>query len=110
MAHAAAAARNVFTRIILCGRPQPCKTCEYNHPVTFEEAERLLISGRYADLLQEALRGQASADLENRAPDFVRWTIVALQACRYIGRTNEALQHAYTALEKAKALNDPALL
>jgi tetratricopeptide (TPR) repeat protein len=78
--------------------------------VTFEEVERLLISGCYGEVLKETLREQAAAEKENRGADFVRWSLLTLQACRYMGRTNEALQHAYNALEKARTLNDPALL
>ena len=85
------------------------KVAGYNGLVTLHEAERLLISGRYGELLKEALDRRSEAEKENRGPDHVRWTIFALQACRFMGRTNEALQHAYAALEKAKILNDPAL-
>jgi tetratricopeptide (TPR) repeat protein len=77
--------------------------------VTQDEAEKLLISGRYGELLKEAQGQIAAADIENRADNYIRWSIFALQACRFMGRTNEALQHAYTTLEKAKALNDPSL-
>jgi len=82
----------------------------YNGVVNLDEADRLLISGRYADLLPEALRQAAVAERESRSPDVVRWLLFALQACRFMGRTNEALQHAYNVLEKAKTLNDPNLL
>jgi tetratricopeptide (TPR) repeat protein len=78
--------------------------------VILEEAERALISGRYAEVLKEATRGIALAEKEKRETDAVRWLILALHSCRLMGRTNEALQHAYTALEKARPLNDPLLL
>jgi tetratricopeptide (TPR) repeat protein len=78
--------------------------------VNLEETERALISGRYAEVLKEALVGIASAELEHRAADYVRWSILALHASRFMGRSNEALQHAYNALEKARPMNDPLLL
>jgi tetratricopeptide (TPR) repeat protein len=78
--------------------------------VDLQETERALISGRYAEVLQEATRGLALAEKENRAADAVRWALLALHSCRLMGRTNEALQHAYNALEKARPLNDPLLL
>jgi hypothetical protein len=78
--------------------------------VTLDEADRLLISGRYGELLRESLVQVASADLENRGTDIVRWSILAVQACRFMGRTNEALRHAYGSFEKAQALHDPVLI
>ncbi|MBI3855608.1 MAG: hypothetical protein HY293_07945 [Planctomycetes bacterium] len=78
--------------------------------MTLDETHKLLISGAYGEVLQEALRGQTEAEMENRGADYVRWSILALQACRFMGRTNEALQHAYLALEKARPLKDPILL
>jgi tetratricopeptide (TPR) repeat protein len=78
--------------------------------VTLDEADRLLISGRYGELLRESLVQVASADLENRGTDIVRWSILAVQACRFMGRTNEALRHAYGSFERAKALQDPGLV
>jgi tetratricopeptide (TPR) repeat protein len=78
--------------------------------VNLEDAERAVISGRYAEVLKDALVGISSAELENRERDYVRWSILALHSCRYMGRTNEALQHAYNALEKAKVTKDAVLL
>jgi tetratricopeptide (TPR) repeat protein len=78
--------------------------------VDLQEAERALISGKYAEVLQEATRGVALAGKEKREKDAVRWSILALHACRLMGRTNEALQHAYNALEQARPLDDRLLL
>jgi len=78
--------------------------------VNLQETERALISGRYAEVLKESLVGVSLAEMEVRPADVVRWSLLALSACRYMGRTNEALQHAYSALEKARPLNDPLLL
>jgi len=78
--------------------------------VTYEEAERALISGRYPDVLQEAGLRIASAEQDKRNSDLVRWSLLAVQATRYIGRTGESLSHALRALETARPLNDPELL
>lgn len=82
----------------------------YNVRVTREEADKLLISGRYADLLRDALAEQTKAEMEGRPADRLRWTIHVVHACRFIGRTNEALQHAYGLLEAAQKTDDPELL
>jgi len=78
--------------------------------VNFEEAERAVISGRYGEVLQEAVLRVASAEQEDRRSDLVRWLLLATQATRLIGRTGEALSHAYRALEAARALNDAEIL
>lgn len=78
--------------------------------MTLDDAGKLLLHGKYPELLKETLREQKAAERANRDPDFVRWSLLALQACRFVGRTNECLNHAYLALEKAKSLNDPVLL
>jgi tetratricopeptide (TPR) repeat protein len=78
--------------------------------VTLDEAERLQITGRYADVLQEALAQITRCEMEGRTADLVHWLLLAVQATRYIGRTGESLSHALRALETAKALNDPDLL
>jgi len=78
--------------------------------VNLQETERALISGRYAEVLQEASAQLSRADIERRDRDHVQWSILALHACRLMGRSNEALQHAYNALEKARPMNDPLLL
>lgn len=83
---------------------------DYTGRMTLDEAERLLISGKYAEALKAALQEQKKADQERRAPDFVRWSLLALQSCRYVGRTNECLTHAYNALESARTIKDPVLL
>ncbi len=78
--------------------------------MTYEEVERLQLSGRYPEVLKEALRERASAETERRPAEYIRWSILALQACRYMGRTNECLSHAYNALASARTLGDPVLL
>src|SRR4030088_1940123 len=88
---------------------RPGKIRDYNCPMTLDETEKLLNSGRYAEVLREALREQKTADQERRVADFVRWSLLALQACRYVGRTNEGLSHAYNALETSRTVNDPVL-
>jgi tetratricopeptide (TPR) repeat protein len=77
--------------------------------VTREEADKLLISGRYGDLLRDALAEQAKAEMEGRPEDLLRWTPYVIYACRFIGRTNEALQHAYGLLEAAQKRGDAEL-
>ena len=74
--------------------------------MTFDEAERAVISGRYGEVLQEAVLRIASAEQEQRRSDLVRWLLLATQATRLIGRTGEALSHAFRALETAQALDD----
>lgn len=78
--------------------------------MTFEEAERLQISGRYAEVLRESLRELDLAGKQDRRPEVVRWSLLAVQASGLIGRTAESLSHARRALETARALGDPALL
>jgi tetratricopeptide (TPR) repeat protein len=78
--------------------------------VNFEEAERAVISGRYGEVLQEAVLRIASAEQENRQSDLVRWLLMATQATRLIGRTGEALSHSLRALETARTLNDSEIL
>ena len=78
--------------------------------MNFEEAQRAVISGRYGEVLQESVLRIASAEQEQRQPDLVRWLLLATQCTRLIGRTGEALSHAYRALEAARVLNDAELL
>jgi tetratricopeptide (TPR) repeat protein len=78
--------------------------------VTLQDAERAQISGRYAEVLKESVAEQTKAEKENRGADVVVWSLLAVQASRYMGRTGESLSHALRALDAAKALNDPALL
>jgi len=82
----------------------------YNLAVTYEEAGRAIVSGRYSEVLQEASLRIASAEQDNRASDRVRWSLLAVQATRYIGRTGESLSHALRALETARTLNDAEIL
>src|SRR5258706_119601 len=60
--------------------------------------------------LFEALREQTQAAQEGRREDVVRWSVLAAQAARDIGRVAEALTHAQWALDTATSLNDPGLL
>lgn len=76
----------------------------------FEEVERLNITGRYADVLREALREQSEAIMEGRKEDLVSWSYLAVLGCRNIGRVTEALTHARWALDVAGTLEEPPLL
>lgn len=78
--------------------------------MTFQELEKAQITGRYAEVLKESVAEQAKAEKENRGADLVRWSLLAVQASRYMGRSGESLSHALLALDTAKALNDPTLL
>lgn len=79
--------------------------------MTFEEAERLHTSGRYAEVLRESLREQSAAQKEARLSDLVRWSLLIVQACTLIGRTAESLTQARRALEVATPLpDDPTAL
>lgn len=78
--------------------------------MTLQDAERAQISGRYADVLKEAVTEQALAEKENRGADLLLWSLLAVQASRHMGRTGESLSHALRALDTARTLNDPALL
>jgi len=82
----------------------------YNPVVTREEADKLLISGRYGDLLKEAGSERTRAEMEGRRLDILQWTLYVVHACRLIGRTNEALQHAYLLLQEVQKLGDAVLL
>lgn len=75
---------------------------DYNGNVTFEEAQRNQIAGRYGDLLRDSLAEQARARADGRRADEVRWTHFAVLACRLIGRTSEGLTHANQAVELAR--------
>lgn len=86
------------------------KVTGYNGLVTPEEADKLLYTGRYGDLLKEVNGEQARAEIEGRKLDRLRWSVYAVHVCRLIGRTNEALQHAYALLQEAQTLGDGALL
>jgi len=78
--------------------------------VTRDEADRLLLSGRYGDLLRNALAERTKCEMEGRPDDLLRWTVYVVHACRFIGRTNEALQHAYGLLEEAQKKGDAELV
>src|SRR6185295_1230421 len=86
------------------------KVTGYNALVTREEADKLLISGRYGDLLREAGSERTRAEMEARPLDILHWTLYVVHACRLIGRTNEALQHAYLLLQEVQKLDNPVLL
>lgn len=90
--------------------PAPKSSAGYTIPVTPDEAERLLISGRYAEVLAESLGGQAAAEGGHQTSDLVQWSLLASQACRLIGRAGESLGHAHRALEAARTLDDATLL
>lgn len=76
--------------------------------MTFEEVERLHVSGRYADVVREALKEQSQAIMEGRKEDLVRWSYLAVLGCRDVGRVTEALTHARWCLDAALTLNEPA--
>ncbi len=78
--------------------------------MTPDEALKLQISGRYSELLRSALDEQSRAQAEGRKPDQFTWTLFVVKACRFIGRTNEAIVHAGHGMELAKELGGPAVL
>jgi len=76
--------------------------------VTFEQVERLHVSGRYKEVVDEALREQSQAILEGRKEDLVRWCYLAVLGCRDVGRVPEARTHAQWCLDVAQTLEEPA--
>jgi tetratricopeptide (TPR) repeat protein len=78
--------------------------------VNLEQVVKLHTTGRYAMALFEALREQTQAAQEGRRPDVVRWSVLAAQASRDMGRVAESLTHAQWAVDTATSLNDPDLL
>jgi tetratricopeptide (TPR) repeat protein len=82
----------------------------YNADVTFEEAERLHVTGNYKQVLEEALREQSQAIMEGRKEDLVSWSYLAVLGCRDMGRVAEALTHARWAVDVAETLDNAPLL
>jgi tetratricopeptide (TPR) repeat protein len=82
----------------------------YNPGVTFEEAERLHVTGHYKEVLEEALREQSQAIMEGRKEDLVSWSYLAVLGCRDMGRVTEALTHARWAVDVAQTLDNAPLL
>jgi tetratricopeptide (TPR) repeat protein len=75
-----------------------------------DEVSRLHLTGRYAMALHEALREQTQAAQDGRRDDVVRWSVLAAQAARDMGRVAEALTHAQWAADTAASIGDPGLL
>lgn len=69
--------------------------------MTPDDARRLEISGRYAELLRGALEIRNRAAIEGRPAEESRASVYAARACRWIGRTPEGLGHAARAAELA---------
>lgn len=77
--------------------------------MTFDEAQSLQLRGRYAELLRESSAARRLAAVEGRAPDELRWALLAAEACRAVGRSAEGISHADRALELAGPLRDSEL-
>ncbi len=82
----------------------------YNAGVTFEEAERLHVTGQYKEVLEVALREQSQAIMDGSKEDLVSWSYLAVLGCRSLGRTTEALTHARWAVDVAQTLDNAPLL
>lgn len=82
----------------------------YNAKVNLEEAGRRHASGQYREVLAHALREQSQAAQEGRREDVVRWSVLAAQSSRDMGRIAESLTHAQWALDAASHLVDASLL
>jgi len=78
--------------------------------VTLDAVAKLQATGRYAMALHEALHEQTQAAQEGRREDVVRWSVLAAQTARDMGRVAEALTHAQWAVDTASSLGDPGLL
>lgn len=78
--------------------------------MNFDGVVRLHATGRYAMALHEALEEQTRAAQDGRRDDVVRWSVLATQAARDMGRVAEALTHAQWAVDTAAGLGDPGLL
>lgn len=75
-----------------------------------EDTERLLHRGRYREVLESSVQESEAASRSALPGLAVRWRMLAVQACRYIGRTAECASHADQAIETARASGDPALV
>jgi len=91
-------------------RPALPAPARYNADVTFDEAERLHVTGRYKEMLEEALREQSQAIMDGSKEDLVSWSYLAVLGCRDLGRVTEALTHARWAVDAAQSLDNPPLL
>jgi len=78
--------------------------------VNHDEAARALDCGRYREVLGLAVREQTLAVQEGRRDDVVRWSVLAAQASRDMGRISESLTHARWAVDAAAHLEDADLL
>lgn len=82
----------------------------YNSQVNWDEAGRSHAAGRYREVLEHAIREQTLAAQEGRREDVVRWSVLAAQCSRDMGRVAESLTHAQWAVDAARPSDDPALL
>ena len=78
--------------------------------MTLDEATRSYVSGRFREVLEQALKEQTLAAQEGRRVDVVQWSVLATQAARDMGRVDEARTHAQWAVDAAQNCVDPALL
>lgn len=78
--------------------------------MNLDDALRLHASGRYREVLAQAVGEQTLAAQEGRLDDVVRWSVLAAEASRDMGRVAESLTHAQWGRDAAGALGDPALL
>jgi tetratricopeptide (TPR) repeat protein len=78
--------------------------------VNYDEAARALSGGRYREVLALAVGEQTLAAQEGRRDDVVRWSVLAAQASRDMGRIAESLTHARWAVDAAAHLADADLL
>jgi hypothetical protein len=78
--------------------------------VNWEDSVRRHAAGQYRDVLAHAIREQTQAAQEGRREDVVRWSVLASQASRDMGRIAESLTHAQWGVDAAQNSNDPALL
>ena len=78
--------------------------------MTHDEATKLQLEGRYSELLRVAVAEQVAAKARDDADEELWWTLCAVRACRFIGRTYEATAHAAHAAFRAQELSRPDLL
>ncbi len=70
--------------------------------MTPEEAHRLQLSGRYSELLRASVAEQVAARERGDMDGEITWTLSAVRACRFIGRTYEGTAHAAHAVLRAQ--------